>query len=477
MNEERVYVDKLDRHDYIKFVENLIENSQNYARTQETSSYVIALDSAWGTGKSYFIRLLVQDVKKQENIQVVEYNAWKNDYCQDAMSPLIFDILSSECFEFDVESENAYKLCCSVLKIIGAFTEDVIENIGLKNTKDEIKEAAKTFSDFLLKKVPEFKDIEERRHAIKDFKESIKRVSSWLNDSNNKLVIIIDELDRCKPTFAIQTLEIVKHLFDIENIVFLFAVDIEQLSHSISSVYGQNFDSVGYLCRFFDYIAKLPKPPVDKYVSFKIGEMELGFGKGDKEQFEEFWCTMIANLNLSLRDIDTIMQSYKLLYDTKLKEYVMIEAHMVYLFYLMLKYKKPDIYKKIFSDSTPERDEVWKMIAKYLDNIPTNEYIDASIYNLNRREKLDLRKMDMYSSGGKEEINVSIAKVVKNAVFFKGYTFESKLFPGDSWGKILFDSDLKKWEDIKGYSYPEYINKQLENYNFTYVGEKAEKKQ
>jgi predicted KAP-like P-loop ATPase len=63
----------------------------------------------------------------------------------------------------------------------------------------------------------------------------------------------VDELDRCRPTYAIQTLELVKHLFNVPGLIFIFALDIEQLSHSVQTVYGQNMDAQGYLCRFFDY--------------------------------------------------------------------------------------------------------------------------------------------------------------------------------------------------------------------------------
>ncbi|QDE47832.1 hypothetical protein EIN43_17235 [Enterobacter hormaechei] len=62
--------------------------------------------------------------------------------------------------------------------------------------------------------------------------------------------IFIDELDRCRPNYAIDMLETIKHLFDINNVVFVIATDKEQLSHSICSVYGSGFDATRYLDRF-----------------------------------------------------------------------------------------------------------------------------------------------------------------------------------------------------------------------------------
>ncbi|MBK7493258.1 MAG: hypothetical protein IPI17_15895 [Nitrosomonas sp.] len=64
------------------------------------------------------------------------------------------------------------------------------------------------------------------------------------------LFIFIDELDRCRPLYAIELLERIKHLFVYQGIVFVIATDTEQLKHSINAIYGSGFDSTTYLRRF-----------------------------------------------------------------------------------------------------------------------------------------------------------------------------------------------------------------------------------
>jgi hypothetical protein len=71
-------------------------------------------------------------------------------------------------------------------------------------------------------------------------------------------VILIDELDRCRPTYAIEMLEAIKHWFCVPNVVFVLAMDREQLSHSIRAVYGQGFDVDGYFLRFFHLLEQMP---------------------------------------------------------------------------------------------------------------------------------------------------------------------------------------------------------------------------
>lgn len=82
-----------------------------------------------------------------------------------------------------------------------------------------------------------------------------------VTEEAQKLVIFIDELDRCRPTFAIETLERIKHYFDDERIIFVVSVNKEQLIHTISKFYGASFDATAYLNKFFDMNIYLPEIP------------------------------------------------------------------------------------------------------------------------------------------------------------------------------------------------------------------------
>lgn len=219
----------------------------------------------------------------------------------------------------------------------------VIDSDSLEKAIDISTNSAK---NFLLHDSTLFSEYKEFKDAISDFKESLEGIVS----NQRKIVIIIDELDRCKPTFAVQLLEIVKHLFDIKGITFIFMLDIEQLSYLIKTIYGQEMDATGYLCRFFDYITRMPKPSVLTYIENSIEGVEL-FKKCSSEDsinFIDFFCDLCQYFILSLRDIDTIICSYKIMVDTFLYEYSYLEAHCQYLFYLTLKYKDVTEFNNIF---------------------------------------------------------------------------------------------------------------------------------
>lgn len=137
-------IDKLDRKDYVKFIENLILNSDNYKRDNDSKSYVMALDSAWGTGKSFFIDLLIQDVEEQDNIFVVKYNAWANDYCDNAFNPLMYDILNADCLKFstktDADIETAKKFIKNIFDIGKSFAKKAAANYIESKTGANIEE-------------------------------------------------------------------------------------------------------------------------------------------------------------------------------------------------------------------------------------------------------------------------------------------------------------------------------------------------
>ena len=80
-------------------------------------------------------------------------------------------------------------------------------------------------------------------------------------------MIFIDELDRCKPSYAVQLLERIKHYLCDERITFVFSVNLGELQHTIKHYYGNDFDACRYLDRFFDM--RISLPPADKTAFYR----------------------------------------------------------------------------------------------------------------------------------------------------------------------------------------------------------------
>ncbi len=488
-----VKTDKFNRSDYINFIKNLIIHSDKYKRNNDSLSYVIALDSAWGTGKSHFIDLLIQDINDDDDIKIIKYNAWKNDYCENAFNPLIYDILNSDILELknatDADIENGKKLLKNIGKIGFALGKNIIKekyDIDLSDLKEELQKTGSTLKDFMLRKLPNLSELNSQRQSFEEFKESLGSAINWLYEDGKKVVVIIDELDRCKPTFAVQTLEIVKHIFDVENIIFLFAVDIQQLSHSISNVYGQGFDSVGYLCRFFDYIAKLPVPNIRNYIEEEIKKIDdipqiVVPSLVDKYQkcflseiVIDFFVELYTMFDFTLRDLDTVLQSYKIMLNNFLGEYKMVGAHMIYLFYLSLKYKQPQKFNSIFIDSSQYKTYLENEFKVFAEKVTKyNKWIMDTIIVMKSGTLLsetDLKpSCNNYGESG-DGYGWFVGNVKNDCMFYRhkhsGKRYDCFLKENGSVGNVLFYPDLMKWDEIKSMTYREYLHKQLEMYNF-----------
>ncbi|CNJ78152.1 Predicted P-loop ATPase [Yersinia mollaretii] len=259
--------DRLDRAKYAEFLTKfLIEKGKN-------ENYVLNLNAQWGAGKTWFLRRWAEEI--EDKYPVVFIDAWKSDHSKDPFLAVITEIqhgLKNKTDKSLLESpfiENAWRMIKSIApEVTKAVIKtkfgvdidkatDLISGDGAADIGAKLVEAAMSAH-------------EEANKSIEYFK---KAINAWLEsvvgtnkDYDYPLFIFIDELDRCRPTYAIEMLETIKHLFDMKRVVFIIATDKEQLEHSIKAVYGVGFDSQRYLNRFFNRTLTLRKPNHYEYI-------------------------------------------------------------------------------------------------------------------------------------------------------------------------------------------------------------------
>ena len=345
----------------------MLINSENYKRISDSESMVIAIDSSWGTGKTTFLDMWKEKLEKnEEDFAVIKYNAWKNDFVEEPLESIIYNIIQHKMFYIDKEKsafkESTKEILKCVEKIIKAYIknkvrnsigEEVVDAVG--DIVETISEGTENIAEISQKGMAEissfYEEYENYNNAVNLIKKLLAKAAEKI-----KIVVIIDELDRCKPLFAIKLLENIKHILDAKNVTFVFALDMAQFSHSIKCIYGQGMDSNGYLCRFFDYISKMPKADKKKYVSSLLEDNRLirkQFVKVNSNYsvnnitIEELFCDIIDRFNLSLRDINTIYNNFLIFENINLKCTDNYSAYYLYLFLITLKYKRIDIYNKM----------------------------------------------------------------------------------------------------------------------------------
>ena len=234
--------------------QKIIDFLMGYLKS-DPGSFVLNIDSAWGTGKTFFLKMWKDHLDETpDEYNTIFFDAWKTDYCDDpfiALVSLIIENLGLNDTESNKVKAAAGKIGITIGKEI---LKQVVKN-KLGTDFKEIGEVVNSVNDELGKLASEeINEFNKKQKGVEEFIDCIKE-----QVKNKPLYIFIDELDRCRPLYAIEVLERVKHLFSIPNIKFIIATDTEQLCHSISAVYGSGFDSHAYLRRFFDQSGVSPK--------------------------------------------------------------------------------------------------------------------------------------------------------------------------------------------------------------------------
>lgn len=354
--------DLLERNE--PFIEGIMQLIKGDEISPSNDSTVIAIDSGWGTGKTWLMHMLQNKLKETGEYETVFYNAWECDDWSNALIPFVAQIKDINSKKDD-EKESIIESIRDKTTKVGVFLENNWKSIIFKALSQFARketgidfESIKGAYNESFKELNLTKDYEDFIYAKEDFKKELAKLGE-----KKKVVFLIDELDRCKPTFAIETLEVVKHFFDVNNFIFIFAMDMTQLSHSIATVYGQNMDAVGYLRRFFDIQLRIPSPSTKRYLESIVHKDILPKNMHPKisrlikridiiSVMDEIY----SKFNLSLRDINLISNNYfifmkynRVFYSESVKEILSI-----YLVLFVFKYKKPLSYEKIMNGNFDE---------------------------------------------------------------------------------------------------------------------------
>ncbi|MEG0487089.1 MAG: P-loop NTPase fold protein [Acinetobacter sp.] len=250
---------------------------------------VLALDARWGEGKTWFVRHWKKHLE-DENHNVIYLDAFANDYLEDPFLTIAAEISEafktsenidgSEVESFNEKTASVLISLATILPIIA--TKAALHWIGLGGAGEAIQEVYKdgkdiydSVSDEITGKLKEHieKKIENHqleKQIIVDFKKELEELANKLD---RPLVFIIDELDRCRPDFAIRLIERIKHFFDIPKIVFVLVMNKPQLLQSVKSFYGYDSETNGdYLEKFVDFTIKFAEINNSKMYEYIIKE-------------------------------------------------------------------------------------------------------------------------------------------------------------------------------------------------------------
>lgn len=280
---------------------------------------VLAVDGPWGSGKSHFLKRWVgaHTVENGGTATTVYFDAFANDYLDDPLIGLtgaIGDRLPPG--QPQRNWKKAKKVVATVarpaLRIAAAFaTAGVTEVTGplidaaVEAAGKEAQDAAEAF----------WRREDGRRAAMLQFRAALSEITK----EGKPLIIVVDELDRCRPDYALSVLEVIKHFFAVERVHFILGVNLEALEQIVNVRYGTGINASDYLKRFVSLSLSLPQHvgnDLSAHASicyFRATAKEMGIEPKMSEVAGDLLSMTLKGTQISLRDIEKVLTRLVLL--------------------------------------------------------------------------------------------------------------------------------------------------------------------
>jgi hypothetical protein len=334
--------DALNRKPFADALTNLLHG--------QTEPLVLTVNGSWGTGKTFFLKHW-QAQLQQDGYQAIYFNAWEDDYNDDPLVAIIGQLWHALKESDFKETANSIKEAAKPLFTKTLFKAVNVITAGVVDVTD---------ADFKSRAELTVEDYFSLRGKRDELHNRLTEMASQVATKTSKpLVFIIDELDRCRPTFAIELLERVKHVFDVHNMVFVLGIDRKQLASSIQSVYG-NIDVEGYLRRFFDMEIALPMKGISVFIEHLLKrhgldvhfeEMSIAAShdihRQEFRRFQTFFAFLCKIFRLSLRDAEYTVRSFILVAKNLQTRQFMYPDLLSIL--ILVRLKNPELYNRFIT--------------------------------------------------------------------------------------------------------------------------------
>ena len=305
----KLYEDTLEKLEYFKDRKDVGDKLSKFLEAIE-EPLVIALDGSWGCGKTHFLKLWVGSHTESTDAAttVIYFDAFENDYLDDPLISLIDAITDrlKQTGKLEQISKTLKKLAPNLARISLRSLVSVA-SASIVNNADEMM-APGSHSDI-------WQSVEERRAAMVQFSCALRNVASPTSEGGEpgRLVLVIDELDRCRPDYALSLLETIKHVFWVDKVHIVLGVNLSELENTVRARYGMAVDATRYLHKF--YQAKIPingdctyhnvGDELKNYFQYLQTIQDLELGLLERPILELAQIAFRSN-NLSLRDLQRI---------------------------------------------------------------------------------------------------------------------------------------------------------------------------
>lgn len=232
----------------------------------------IGIQGGWGSGKTSLMNMLknaLEDPSNEEKSLCINVNAWQQSlFISGNGGDIALALLDSVHSDLSQQIENNQlidkKLQAEILdpegalKKVGRFLSGAIVRGGIFAARTAVRTIGIETPDI---------NFDEKTQTYKP-SQVLKQLRDNLNDITNKLaqhtpikrlVIFVDDLDRIQPNTAIEILDVLKNIFDIDNCISILAVDYEVIIKGLREKFGEkNHENEREFRQYFDKIIQIP---------------------------------------------------------------------------------------------------------------------------------------------------------------------------------------------------------------------------
>lgn len=250
---ERVLVDQIGRQEIVDKIGMLVD------RLEVDNQFCLALNGAWGSGKSFVMQMLQSKFAKHSEYVVINYDAWKNNFYSDPLIAMLCCVLDGIKEYVNKSWEFLSKIEGGAKKTFSEWSDKILSEMKAAGGKlslfahivEAIKNVANS-SGKLVKNDFRVKDYTTYQSLLEKVKEQLNSITKEkIEEKQIKLIIMVDEVDRCLPNEQLIVLERLHHLFEVNNCAVIVALNQESVAKSVNALYGIDGDE--YLRKFFDY--------------------------------------------------------------------------------------------------------------------------------------------------------------------------------------------------------------------------------
>lgn len=379
MSKENIYSKtKIDLYDRDEVVNNIVELIDGIFKA--TQSAFIMIDGTWGSGKTFVVDMLGEKIEQLTNYKIINFNCWENSYYNDPLEGIL------ECIYEHIEKDQLIK------------AEEIKKLKHLINF-------AMAMMKYLIPNVSTFKEVIDTSlfnenvtlsSQVKEIREIIN------NDINQKIVILVDEIDRCLPEYGIKTLERLYLMFkDVLGIVVVIANNSSKMEQSIKNAFG--YESIDdYMEKFIDFTIHLTNKDFSNKHKFEI---RYQYYLEHFELNEDYWEFLHYIFDeLSSREKDKLIKKAFNIHQISFNECGILPVYIMLCELIFVKYQgntQSLLLKKNILENDTLKQEIKKRVPLYHEQYVSSwERLkkDIYFYVIGYLTEVTLRNSKIYES-------------------------------------------------------------------------------